>query len=53
MSDGEPLVGQFAGDIEAIVDKYRDQGLAVAEALGALDLVHGKILRDALESEDD
>ena len=51
MSDGEPLVSQFTGDIETVVDKYRDQGLTVAEALGALELVQAKIAKDALESD--
>jgi hypothetical protein len=53
MSDGEPLVAQFTGDLQAVVDKYRDQGLTVSEALGALSLVHGKIMKDALESAEE
>ena len=47
--DGEPLIGQFADEIEKVVNRFRDQGLTVGEALGALDLVHAKIIKDALE----
>jgi len=49
----QPLVGQFAEDLEAVVRRYYDQGLTVSEALGALDLIHGRIVRDALENDED
>lgn len=46
---GEPLVSQFTGELEKVVARFCDQGLTVAEALGALDLVHAKIIRQAYE----
>lgn len=49
----EPLVSQFTGEIYAIVDKYRDQCLTISEALGALDLIHAGIIRDAMDQEDE
>lgn len=50
--DGEPLVSQFANDLQQVVDRYCDQGLTVAEAIGCLELMKGKILKDSLEDED-
>ncbi len=35
----EPLVQQFQNDINKVIDKYRDQGLNMAESIGVLELV--------------
>jgi len=34
----KPLVQQFQDDINAVIDKYRDEGLTVSEAVGAIEL---------------
>lgn len=47
--DGKPILQQFSDDIFAVVAKFSDQGLSVAEALGALDIVHATIIRDGIE----
>jgi hypothetical protein len=49
----EPLISQFTGAVDKVVDQFRDQGLTVGEALGALDLIHAQIIKTALEAEDD
>lgn len=51
--DGEPLVSKFAEEVQAVVGRYCDQGLTVAEALGAFDLVKAQIIRDAMEDRDE
>lgn len=35
----KPIVQQFNDDLQAVVDKYRDQGITFAEALGAIEIV--------------
>jgi hypothetical protein len=49
----QPLVGQFADDLEAVVKRYCDQGLTIAETLGTLDILRDSILRDAHRGEDE
>jgi hypothetical protein len=35
----KPIVQCFTDDLQKVVDKYRDSGLTVAEAVGALSLL--------------
>lgn len=51
-NDGAPLVHQFAQAVEEVVDRFRDQGLTVSEALGALDLIHAGIIKDAQDGQE-
>lgn len=51
--DGKPLVAQFVGDLEAVVGKYHDQGMTVAEAIGGLEIVKLSVFRDQSSPEDD
>lgn len=37
--DGKPLLQQFSDDLQAVVDKYRDQGLTFGEVVGAIEIV--------------
>lgn len=39
MSDGKPICQQFQDEIEAVVRRYYDEGLTLAEAVGVLDVV--------------
>lgn len=34
----EPLVQTFQNEINAVIDKFKDEGLTVAECIGALEL---------------
>lgn len=45
----EPLVYQFTAALEKVVDQFRDQGLTLAEAIGALELLKAGIIKDGLE----
>lgn len=45
-----PLVYQFTEAIDRVIDQYRDQGLTVAEAIGALELLKAGIIKDGLEN---
>ena len=45
-------MSQFTASIDKIVDAYRDQGITIAEVIGALELVKNQIIKDALEDED-
>jgi len=33
-----PLVQQFQEDIDSIIDKYREEGLTLSEAIGTIEL---------------
>jgi hypothetical protein len=50
---GEPLASQFENALDAVVSQFSDQGLTISEALGTLDLVHARIVKRALDSEDE
>lgn len=45
----EPLVAQFTGALQEVIDRFRDQGLTVAEALGALYLLQLEIANGAMD----
>ena len=34
----KPLAQQFQDDINSVIDKYRDEGLTVCEAIGVIEL---------------
>ena len=42
-----PIVELFVRDIDEVVDKYREQGITVAEVVGALELVKIGIVQEA------
>lgn len=50
---GEPLVSQFVDAVDKVVAQFCGQEMTTAEAIGALELVKAKIIRDAMEAEDD
>lgn len=37
--DAEPICHQFQNEINAVIDRYRDQGLTFGEAVGVLETV--------------
>ena len=47
----KPLVQHFQDDIDAVIDKYRDEGITVSETMGVLELT--KLLLFAEFSEED
>lgn len=49
-----PLIEQFVIDINAVVDKYRGQGLTMGECIGGLESVKLAVWHEhAVESKDD
>ncbi len=50
---GEPLISKFTDALEKVVAQFSDQELTVAEAVGGLELVKAKIIKDAMEADDD
>lgn len=49
----EPIVSQFTGELQEVVNKFRDQGLTNAEAIGALEIVKLGVYDDAKEQRGD
>jgi hypothetical protein len=42
----------FAEELSSLVDKYRDEGISVAEVIGALECEKMEIYLDARESDE-
>jgi hypothetical protein len=52
MSDGpqvKPISQQFKDDIDAVVERYYDQGITISEAIGAIELVKLDLWRAQIE----
>lgn len=45
----EPLVSVFANELQAVVNKFRDEGLTVGEALGAIEILKLELWQDQRE----
>jgi len=41
-----PLLQQFQEELSGVIDKYRDQGLTLGEAIGAIELCKLDLWRD-------
>ena len=50
--DGKPLIQHFADDLQAVVDKYRNQGLTIGEAIGAIEIVKLDLYEDLQEDDE-
>jgi len=48
-----PLVYLFTEELNAVVDKYRDQGLTVAEAVGAIEVLKFGVIYDQIDENED
>ena len=48
----KPLVDCFHDDIEAVVDKYRNEGITLSEVIGCLELIKMDIHRDNFQSDE-
>lgn len=46
-----PLIDQFQTALEFLLDKWRDQGLSVGEAIGTLEIVKMDIYREIQEDD--
>lgn len=44
-----PLVQQFQDEINGVIDKYRDEGLTLSEAIGAIELTKLDLWHEAQE----
>ena len=48
-----PLIQLFQDEINKVVDKYRDEGLTLGEAIGALELVKLDLYSETNEEEEE
>jgi hypothetical protein len=48
-----PLIELFQMDLNAVVDKYREQGLTAGEAVGTLDIVKMELYISHRENADE
>lgn len=46
-----PLVDQFQCDIDAVVDKYREQGISIAETVGALTVTVHNLIEESTDDK--
>jgi len=51
--DGIPLINHFQNDVDRVIDKYRDQGLTLGEAVGALEICKNTLLNEDDDDDDD
>lgn len=51
--DSKPICQHFADDLTSLVERYYDQGLTVAEALGCLSLCQHEVVALAKRVADD
>jgi hypothetical protein len=49
----KPLVQHFQDDLNDVVDKYRDEGLTLSEAVGALELTKLDLHNESGENNGD
>ena len=45
----KPIAQQFKDDLQAVVDKYYDQGITLSEAIGAIELLKLDLWREQTE----
>lgn len=51
--DGIPLAHRFQEELQAVIDKYTDEGLCVGEAVGAIELIKLDIVHSHREDDDE
>lgn len=49
----KPIIRQFQDDLNDVLDKYRDQGITVGEAIGAIEMVRLGLFQETVEVEND
>ena len=49
----KPLVQYLQDDLEKVIDKYRDEGLSLAELIGALEIVKLNAWSESSEIKED
>lgn len=49
----KPIAQQFVDDISAIIDKYRDEGITISEAIGGLEIVKLDLWNEAADNAED
>jgi hypothetical protein len=49
----KPIIQQFQDDICSVVDRYRDNGLTIWEAIGAIELIKLDLWSEHNEEEDE
>jgi hypothetical protein len=46
----KPIAQQFVDDVSKVVDKYRDEGITIAETIGGLELIKIDLWSELSES---
>ena len=49
----KPLLNKLQGELEKVIDRYRDQGISYGEAVGAIELVKLGLWDESVCVEDD
>lgn len=49
----KPLSQQFVDDVHSVIDKYRGEGLTIAELIGGLEIVKLDSYAEATADEED
>ena len=49
----QPLVDKFSEDMMAVVERYYDQGLTVAEAVGAIEMVKLEVFMEQTDRNEE
>jgi hypothetical protein len=53
MMDGKPLIHSFEDEVNAVIDKYRDQGITFGEAIGVLETVKLNLWHEGQHREEE
>lgn len=49
----DPIAVCFSNEINAVIDKYRGQGIAVGEVIGCFEVAKYRLITEAIEDSDD
>jgi hypothetical protein len=52
-SDGTPVIQHFQDDLEAVIDKYRGEGVSLGECIGGLEVVKLNLWRELTQEPGD
>ena len=53
MDKDKPIIQQFQDELNAVVDRYRNEGITFGEAIGSLEIVKLDLHSELLEEEDE
>ena len=47
----KPLIQYLQDDLSAVIDKYRDEGVTVAETIGAMEITKLDLFQELLDTD--